>query len=258
MTIDACQAAVLGAVQGALEWLPVSSEGQAMLLMLKYLSLSVSEALSLAIFLHLGTMFAVLLKFRHEFVHMILHPTAKLTKLVALATLSTGVTAVPLFFFVRNFRSGDAVSILIGLLLIATGLLLRAAKRAYGLKKAEDLSAKEVFFLGIVQGFAILPGVSRSGTTIAYLLLSGVEQEQALTLSFLISVPVVLGVVALDIISGGSILLFQNCMIMLLTSFITGYLTMDILLRLARRVNFSAFCILLGMITLLIATPALL
>ncbi|RLG39102.1 MAG: hypothetical protein DRN91_00705 [Candidatus Alkanophagales archaeon] len=255
MAIDARQAAILGAVQGVLEWLPVSSEGQSMLLMLKYLSISVSEAFSLAIFLHLGTMFAVLLRFRREFLHMVLNPTAKLSKLVILATLSTGVTAVPLFFFVKNFKSGDMVSLLIGLMLIATGLLLRAAKTAYGRKKAEDLSGKEAFFLGLFQGLAILPGVSRSGTTITYLLLSGVEQGQALIVSFLISVPAVLGAVTLEALSGNFVF-FQNGLVMLLTSFAMGYLTMDALLKLAKKVNFSIFCVFLGVVTIIIVAPA--
>ena len=117
------------------------------------------------------------------------------------------------------------------------------------------MSGKEAFFLGLFQGLAILPGVSRSGTTITYLLLSGVEQGQALIVSFLISVPAVLGAVTLEALSGNFVF-FQNGLVMLLTSFAMGYLTMDALLKLAKKVNFSIFCVFLGVVTIIIVAPA--
>ena len=113
------QSILLGLIQGIAEWLPISSEGQTMLFMIEFLNISAKEALSLAIFLHLGTMLAVMLRFRTEFIEMLTpksHPV--LLKIIVISTLSTGITAIPLFFIIKSFNQGDAVMLLIGIMLI--------------------------------------------------------------------------------------------------------------------------------------------
>jgi undecaprenyl-diphosphatase len=105
--------------------------------------------------------------------------------------------------------------------------------------------------LGLAQGFSILPGVSRSGTTLTVLLMRGVRQDEALLVSFIISVPAVLGAIALDCLTGSTIPIQSlPAAAMLTASFITGYATMDVLMRFARNVSFSWFCIAMGMMTL--------
>ncbi|MDY6865059.1 MAG: undecaprenyl-diphosphate phosphatase [Halobacteriota archaeon] len=251
------QAILLGLLQGITEWLPISSEGQSVLFMMNYLRLDPQSALSVAIFLHIGTSLAVLLKFRSEFISM-LNLRSNLSRIVFISTLSTAITGLPLYILIKSsFNSGELATLLIGVLLIVTGILLRSPKEK-GYKDIDEVSTRDLIILGLAQGFSILPGISRSGTTIATLLLSGVNQKSALVISFLISVPVVLGAAFLDIISSSSMSLIgvEIAIVMVITAFVVGYLMMDLLLRFAEKVNFSIFCITLGAITIIISLPS--
>lgn len=249
--MDAWQGMVMGILQGALEWLPVSSEGQSMLAMIHWLGLSTEDALSLSLFLHLGTMTAVLIRFRQEFLRMLRQLNSSMTKTVIVSSLCTGITGVPLLLlFKDSFTGGREATLLIGALLIATGLLLRL--KGSGSRSAEDMSLLDMIILGLAQGFSILPGVSRSGTTLTVLLMRGLKQDDALAVSLIISVPAVLGAIVLD--HTFIAIPWTTACIMFISSLVVGYLTMDILIRFAKRVNFSGFCLALGLITLLFAS----
>ena len=248
--MDAFQGVVLGILQGILEWIPVSSQGQSMLAMIYWLGISPSDALSYSIFLHLGTMSAVLIRFRHEFLKMLKEIDSKMTRIVIVSTFCTGITGIPLYLLFReSFTGGREATLLIGALLIATGLMLRF--KGSGSRVAEDMRLADMIVLGLAQGFSILPGVSRSGTTLTVLLMKGFKPDEALAVSFIISVPAVLGAIILD----HSIAAFpwQAAAAMLIASLVVGYLTMDLLIRFAKMINFSGFCLALGMITLLLA-----
>jgi undecaprenyl-diphosphatase len=248
--MDALQGIVLGVLQGILEWLPISSQGQSMLAMIHWLGISPDDALSYSIFLHLGTMSAVLIRFRHQFLKMIREIDSKLTRIVLVTTFSTGITGIPLYLLFReSFTGGREATLLIGALLIATGLLLRF--QGTGARAAEDMSLADMIVLGLAQGFSILPGVSRSGTTLTVLLMKGLRQDEALALSFIISVPAVMGAIVLD--HSIASIPWMTAAAMLTASFAVGYLSMDILIRSAKKMNFSGFCLALGMITLLLA-----
>jgi undecaprenyl-diphosphatase len=237
------ESTILGVLQGILEWLPVSSEGQTMLVMLNFMQIDPAEAITVAIFLHIGTMFAVLIKFRHEFVAM-LNIDSKLLKVIIIATLSTAITAIPLLIFIKDLlATGEVANIVIGIMLILTGIMLGIQKRMG--------TTRDMVFAGLAQGFSIIPGISRSGTTITVLLMCGIKQELALKLSFIMSVPAVLGAIILFDVRSVTSVSIGDAVIMILSALILGYLTMSILLRFAKRVNFACFCISLGVLTLL-------
>ncbi len=255
--MNAIQSLLLGVLQGITEWLPISSQGQTVLVMLNFMQIEPGTAISVAVFLHIGTALAVLIRFRTDFVSM-LNRESKLLKVIVVATLSTAITAVPLLFlllfFVENqFENGAIGTVLtgaIGVMLILTGIILGVQKRA-GNRSLDEITTKDMIFAGLAQGFSILPGISRSGTTITILLMSGIKQELALKLSFLMSVPAVLGAIVLFEVREVSAIATSDAAIMVLSSFIVGYITMSILLRFAKRVNFAIFCISLGVLTLL-------
>lgn len=248
--MDALQAVILGIQQGILEWLPVSSQGQSMLAMMHWLELTPKDALTCSIFLHLGTMSAVLIRFRQDFLKMLKRMDGKLTRIVVVSTLCTGITGIPLYFlFKESFSGGREATLLIGTLLIATGLML--GYKGAGGKEMDDMSLVDMALLGLAQGFSILPGVSRSGSTLTLLLMRGLKQDQALALSFIISVPAVLGAMVLD--HTAIAVRWHIAAAMLGSSFLAGYLTMDLLIRSARRIDFSGFCLALGAITLLLS-----
>ncbi len=249
--MDIIQAIILGIIQGIFEWLPISSEGQSMLILINAFQMDVNEALSVAIFMHLGTSFAVMIKFREEFKSIILGKNHELTRIIVISTVCTGLTGLPLYFILKStFTGGIAASLLIGVLLILTGIIL-GLNKGKGHKSMESVSLFDMIVLGLVQGFAILPGISRSGVTLTTLLLRNVEQKTALVISFLISVPVVLGAVALD---AGMILTFDPILglAMFLSSLLVGYIMMDFLLQFSDRVDFSIFCIFLGVLTIIL------
>ena len=248
--MDLLQGIALGILQGILEWIPISSEGQGMLVMINWLGLTPKDALSCSIFLHLGTMSAVLIRFRHDFLRMLKEIDSKQTRIVILSTLFTGITGIPLYLLFRDsFTGGREATLLIGVLLIATGFMLRF--KGSGTRGTEDMGLADMAALGLAQGFSILPGVSRSGTTLTMLLMRGFKQDEALAISFIISVPAVLGAIVLD--HSIAAIPWTTAAVMLIASLTVGYLTMDLLIRFAKRIDFSGFCFVLGSITLLLA-----
>ena len=284
--ISIIQALILGAVQGVAEWLPISSEGITMFLMINAFGKNPSDAISYAIFLHFGTMLAAILKFKGDFSHILASFAHKkrensMLSIILIATLFTGLTAAPLYIAIKYGSvavSGKVFSMLIGALLILTGLILGAPERrerrersevkgesgvgesggssesseSEAYRRAEELSHFESALLGAAQGCAILPGISRSGTTIAFLLLRKIGQEDALKISFIISVPAILGAVFIDLIGNVQDFNLFTGISMLISSFIFGYATIDVLLRFASIVKFSKFCISLGLIAIII------
>lgn len=243
------QAALLGILQGIVEWLPVSSQGQTIVAMIALYGISPAAALSCSIFLHLGTMAAVLVKFRREFLGVLRALDSNLTRTIIIATLCTGVTGLPLYLIIKDtFTSGTQVTLLIGLLLIGTGLILRTGRP--GIKDVEEITTRDMIILGLVQGFSILPGVSRSGLTTSALLLRNVRQDVALMVSFMISVPAVLGAAIID--HSAAALPVEIIATMVAAAFVTGYLTMEVLIRVAKTLDFSKFCIALGLLTVVL------
>jgi undecaprenyl-diphosphatase len=258
LEVQVTESLLLGILQGIAEWLPISSEGQTMLVMIKWLGMAPDSALSYAIFLHIGTMFAALIKFRHEFVNALRNLNSNLARIIIISTFCTGITALPLYFTLKEtFKGGTEAMLLIGVLLIANGLLMW--KKRSGTKMIAEITALDAAILGIVQGFAVLPGVSRSGTVLTVLLMRSVRQDIALIISFMISVPAVIGALVVDY--------FYKTLIghlnygipigiaasMLVGSFAIGYLSMDLLILLARKIDFSKFCIAFGLIAIIIA-----
>jgi len=273
---------IIAILQGLLEWLPISSSGQVMIFSLNILDISPEQAYSLSIWLHLGTMFAVILRFRKDYYGIIKSFIPNKDKMdqidvkkrnwIIIATVGTALTAVPLYFIFRllilgtySADQGDLLTLVISGFLIITGIILLVFKKKYGRKTIDTISKKELnrdsFISGLIQGIAILPGISRSGVTMSTLLIENYEQDHSLKLSFLMSVPVILASIGVDIIFGeGSIfgsLDIPTILIITIVSFLIGYLTIEVLLRVARKVNFGYFCILYGVIAFIIIVPFL-
>jgi len=236
---------LLSVIQGITEWLPISSEGILIFIMVNLFNQNPSSALAYAIFFHLGTMLSVLFKFRTEFLSL-LNPKSFLFKVVSVSTIFTGVTALPLLLLVKNLESGRLMTLLIGLMLILTGVILRKPKG--GFRTVNDMNLKDIVGLGLMQGLAIVPGISRSGITISYLLLRKIDKEEALRVSFIISVPAIIGAIVIE--GFPDMIPSNSAFAIVAVTFVTSYLTMDVLLRFARRVRFSSFCMALGMLAI--------
>ncbi|MFW9783695.1 MAG: undecaprenyl-diphosphate phosphatase [Candidatus Heimdallarchaeota archaeon] len=271
---------IIAILQGLFEWLPISSSGQVMIISLNLFDVSPDVAFSLSIWLHLGTTFAVIVKFRKDYFNIaktILPKwsisddnSIKKRNWLIIGTIGTAITALPLYFLFQliilgGFTSsqGDILTLIISGLLIITGIFLLRIKKIYGTKEIQNTTGKETIknslLAGLSQGFAILPGVSRSGFTVSTILLEKYTQENALKLSFLMSVPVALASIVVDILFGGGYMLSVldplTIIIVTIVSFIVGYLSMEILIRISKKVQFGYFCILYGIIAWLVIFP---
>ena len=256
--MDIIQAVLLGILQGITEWLPISSSGQVVLSLIEFLNVNAEAAFSLAIALHIGTMLAVVVKYREDILDIFKKLSWKdnLTRFIIVSTIFTGIIGIPVYFLLKSiFVYGEFANALIGILLIITGIILYISKKIkLGNVGVSNLGYKEMAVAGAAQGISILPGISRSGTTIAAMLLMGVRQDIALKLSFIMSIPAVLGAVTLDFAGGDFIVStfgLTEIIIGIITAFIFGYLTMDILVKIAHKIRFDIFCILFGIIAIL-------
>lgn len=249
--MDLIQGLFVGVLQGIFEWLPVSSQGQIMAFSLAFLGLKPVEALGLAVFLHLGTLIAALFYFRTELMEIIQLKEKKLGKFILIAFLSTAFTGIPLFFILKWFIAEFnpfTLLLIIGLLLVLTGLIQRKKKQA----KKTSLSKKNAFFLGLGQGLSVLPGVSRSGITTSVLLFEGFEPEKAFRLSFILSIPsVLIAGIGFGLMEG--YVFSVSSIASLLAAAIVGFVSITTLLRIAKKIKFSVFCVFFGLIYGLIA-----
>lgn len=258
--------------QGIIEWLPISSEGQLSLLFVNFYGMGELEAITLALLLHIGTMISVVLVFWSDFREM-LDLNAKITKLIVITTLGTAITAVPILLVFKNtwktwtkifpIPTDILFTVIVGILLILTGLTL-ASQPEQGTRELGSITQGEALVLGMTQGIAALPGISRSGVTITLLLFFGLTQREALRISFIISVPAVLGASALEfLLSGFSIqsdalvvgtILFPYVLLVftILLTVIIGIITMKRLLSL-EHLPYDKFCIGFGSGTILLA-----
>ncbi len=272
-------------LQGILEWLPVSSQGQTVSLLIALVNLDENLAFQIALWLHLGTLIAVIIKYRRElFLYLNLKnkepEIVQWRRFLIFSTLGTIVTGVPCFLLVKylikdNSVFGEYIMLVIGVALIITAALLFYSDRKKNrigtqpeeiseenklVKQAsiEDLSKLKMITSGLFQGFSIIPGISRSGITMSGLLFMSTKKEDAIKGSFLMSIPAVIGGFILDVtftaVEGGAIFPIEwwQLLIAILLTAIIGYLTIELFLFIARKYNFALICLILGILTLVL------
>ncbi len=256
--IDALTAAALGALQGLTEFLPVSSSGH-VAIGAQFFDIR-ENSLPLVILLHLGTLAATVLLFRADIRNLAsealsslrepdrLRSTAEGRTLVniAVATLVTAVLGLAL----RNTAEAFSED----LRLVGYGFLISAAFLiASGTAKPDrmEVSFWQAIAIGFSQGIAVLPGISRSGVTIAVALLLGVQGNAAFRFSFLLSLPAILGAALLEASgSEGLVSLSLSAWVGGLTAMVTGYVALVILrhiILVGRMWTFALYLIPLGL-----------
>ncbi|MFY0991606.1 undecaprenyl-diphosphate phosphatase [Halomonas sp. C05BenzN] len=258
--MDWLQVAVLSIVQGLTEFLPVSSSAH--LILVPVLTDWTDQGLAFDVALHLGSLAAVVLYFRHELARMIVSWTgslrggtpdrdARLAWWVLLATIPVSVV---------GFASRDAIEVgmrsplIIAGGLIGFGVLLGVAdwRRRNG-RSEYQLTLKDAVLIGLAQALALIPGTSRSGITITAALLLGMSREGAARFSFLLSIPVIVLASALEIVGLASeprAVEWSTLVVGTLLSGISAYLCIHYFLVFIRRVGmqpFVAYRIVLGL-----------
>ncbi|MBN1486666.1 MAG: undecaprenyl-diphosphatase UppP, partial [Anaerolineae bacterium] len=195
------QAIFLGFLQGATEFLPVSSSGH--LVILPHLLNWTDPGLAFDAVLHLGTLLAVFIYFWSDVVmmiqaffrslrnHSLTDPEARITWGVIIGSIPAALAGFLLEdIFEQLFGMPRAAA---GFLLVTAALLLISEYVGKRLRDLEGMTWQDALFIGVGQALAIVPGLSRSGSTISAAMLLGYRREAAARFSFLLSMPVILG-----------------------------------------------------------------
>lgn len=269
------EAVILGGVQGLTEFLPVSSSGH-LVLFQHFFGLTEPELL-FDICVHVGTLVAVLAVFHRDVLVLLktlvrtpgliraaggiqalfeTHPEFRLMVMIVLGCVPTAVLGL---IFAKMAEQLFGTVWLVGLALLITGTFLwftrhrKAAGRPVG-----EMRLKEAFLIGLVQGLAIIPGISRSGATISAALYLGVDRELAGRFSFLLAIPAILGalVLGLDGEAFRTQLPLEKILVGSLVAAAVGYAALVVLLRMVRKGQihrFAMYCWLVGGTAILIS-----
>ena len=208
------QAIILGLAQGLSEFLPISSSGHLALLQY-FFNVSAENVLPFAVLLHLGTLVSVFIVYWKDIVELVkelgavikdiftgkglrinANPTRRLGFMIIVATIPTAIIGL---LFNDAFAALYLSLISIGIGLLITGTILMIAERmGRNNKSVKEMKFRNAVFVGIMQGIAICPGISRSGSTLFGGLISGLNKEFAVKFAFLISIPSILGSVIIE------------------------------------------------------------
>ncbi|MGN1401393.1 MAG: undecaprenyl-diphosphate phosphatase [Bacillus sp. (in: firmicutes)] len=188
------QALILGLIQGLTEFLPISSTGH---LYIGRNLFDLQEAgLFLDTMLHIGTLLAIFVFYRHEFLKIARNPFGKMTWLLVVGTIPAVVVGLT---FKDYFEAISKTGVTIGWEFLLTGCFLWYAETIrHGRKKLKDITMADALFIGSFQAAAIFPAISRSGFTIAAGLLRKLDRETAAYFSFLLSTPAIVGATILQ------------------------------------------------------------
>ncbi len=267
LIMDNINAVILGVVQGLTEFLPISSSGH--LVLFQHLFGFREPELLLDAALHFGTLLAVCIHFRRDLRTMVVdagwlirqpfahtpHPPSSQRPLLWWILVGSLPTAIIGLVFKDALEKAFGSVPLVGAMLLVTGTLLlltRIASRPNTSKRTMGLLI--ALAIGTVQGIAIIPGISRSGATIACGLLLGLERELAGRFSFLLSIPAIAGALALQLLEGNS---GHIGLLPLITgvavSGLVGLLALKVLMGMVRKGQlsfFAPYCWLVGLIVL--------
>ena len=237
------EAFILGLIQGLTEFLPISSTGH---LYLGRNLFDLNEAgLLLDTMLHIGTLLAVFIFYKHEFIKVLKNPFGKLTWLLVIGTIPAVVVGLT---FKDYFDSISKTGITIGWEFLLTGCLLWYAETIeQGRRKMEDISYGDAFFIGSFQAAAIFPALSRSGLTIAAALIRKLDRETAAYFSFLLSTPAIVGAIVLqlgDLLDGqGEQIALSSLAVGVFSSAIFGYIAVKWMIQYLKKHSLKIFAV---------------
>ena len=281
------EAILMGVIQGVTEFLPVSSSGHLALFKLLF-DVEADTGMLFDVLLHLGTLIAIFVAFYRDIFRMaqelfailgdfvrdvriffgnvflrrdepyyklINNSYRKFVMLVVVSTIPTGIIG---YMAADVVEAASGILLVPGICLVLTAVLLFLSDRvADGVKTPRQVTYSNAFFIGICQGYATLPGLSRSGTTITACLLSGFNRKFAVKYSFIMSIPAVLGAVVLELtdLKGIEVTMADiGCYAAgVLCAAVVGYIcikTMLVVVRNKKFIIFAVYCLLVGLVSI--------
>ncbi len=190
---------LLGIIQGLTEFLPVSSSGH-LVIFQRILGIE-STGVTLEVLLHFGTLLAVFWVFRQDFLDLLKFPRDTFQRRFLLLLLLGCIPTALIGFFLNDFIESIFHSqILTGAALIVTGIILKLLTLLpEGKKGIKEMQPLDALWVGLLQGIAVIPGISRSGSTITAALWRGLDRPTAVRYSFMLAAPVIFGATLLEI-----------------------------------------------------------
>ena len=257
------QGIILGLAQGLSEFLPISSSGHLALLQY-FFGISSENVLPFAVLLHLGTLISVFIVYCKDIVALVkelcavikdiftgkglrinANPTRRLGFMIIVATIPTAIIGL-LFNDLFNAMYLSLIAIGIGLLITGT-ILVIAERMGRNSKGIKEMKFRNAFFVGLMQGVAICPGISRSGSTLFGGLISGLNREFAVKFAFLISIPSILGSVIVEapdaFKAGMDMSLIGPVVVGVLVSALSGLFAIKAMIKLVSNKNLMGFSV---------------
>jgi len=262
--MDIVDAIILGVIQGLTEFLPVSSSGHLEIgREILNADLLASENLLFTIILHFATAISTIIVFKDDIVSLIkgsidnsINGNHKYLFKIVISMIPA--VLIGLFFEEEIERLFTGNITLVGSMLIITGILLLLTRVSK--EKRHQISYSHSFIVGLSQAFAIIPGISRSGATICTSLLLGNNKKQSAQFSFLMVIPLIFGKIIKDLFSNNVDFNDIDYIVYIfgfLSAFITGLFACKLMLKIVKNNNlniFSAYCIILGIISIIITS----
>ena len=263
LSLNILHSIVVGIVQGVAEWLPISSKTQVLLASTVLFGLPLAVAYAFGLFMEIGSVLSALIYFRKDVFSVLILRDRRLLTYLLVVTSVTAVIAVPIYLVMLKLLESSynvgAPMIVLGAVLIANGLYIRRSRINPKIGGLEQMKMKHYIAVGVAQGIAAFPGVSRSGMTTSTMLLMGVKPEVAFRLSFLAYIPAAVGAFMVTVLlSRGEVnsaiasVNFTGVMIAITTAAVTGLLVISYLLRVAKNNKVYLINLALGVIAIVI------
>lgn len=257
------QAIVLGLVQGLTEFLPVSSSGHIAFFQGVFGINGDDIALFFSIILHLGTLVAVCAVFWRDILNLFKKPYKTLGLLV-LATIPAGITGLLFEIFdLDKVFFGKSSWIFLAVFFLITATVLFLTEKVVNMRQNTlPLCLKTALPMGVAQAIAVLPGISRSGSTICAGTLAGCKSEEVASFSFLMSIPIILGSFVLELFMGlrdgeiqasfssGGVALGWSVTLGFIISALSGLVAIKIMLKVIKKGNYKWFSLYLTVLSI--------
>ncbi len=239
----------LGVLQGVTEFLPVSSSGHLVLFSKIF---GIDESLFVSVVLHFATLLSILVMLRKEVWQIVRHPFSKLSIQLIAATIPTCLIVLILMPIVKKSFSG----VMLPLCFFLCAIILLVADMLSKKKAQKPFDLKTAVIMGIAQGLAVFPGISRSGTTISAGLLAGGDKKETAKFSFLMSIPIIFLSLVMEIFefcTGAEKITvkFLPLACSFVAAFVVGIFAIKIMLKLTERANLKWFSLYLILISIL-------
>jgi len=240
------EAIILGIIQGLSEFLPISSSGH-LLVFHEVFGITASDNLTFIIVLNMGSLVPLLYVFRKDILELLKRPFQKLTLLLVIATIPLVVVTL---LFEQHIEALFFTVQFLPFAFLITGVALFVSDRLNKNKKEmKDITVSDAIIVGLTQAVAVVPGISRSGSTITATMARGVKREQAAKFSFLMSIPAAIGamVFRLTRIIGDPLLLeglnVPNLIAGFIAAAVSGYFAINFMLRLVKTAKLKYFAV---------------